>query len=133
MTDHKLVADVLSAIEGDLYRWDQREYVNDCGTQMCFGGWALYLRGYQPVLCGQRNTFRSPNGDVIEYASDVEGEAADILGFDDNAAFQVFHWQPDDHFDCDPEELPSKDVQFEAFKAHVLAVTSTEGGMHEVQ
>lgn len=128
MTDHKLVADVLSVIGNNLDRWDQGEYVSACGSRMCFAGWALVLRGYRHHDNGMDNSFISPSGEILEFASKVEAEAANILGFDDDTMYQVFHWQPEDELptDCEDNVIADKNGQFEAFRTHVLAVTRGE-------
>ena len=133
MIDKSLVLETLAEIEVSLDRWDQEEYVNACGTTMCFGGWAMSLRGYKPVKAGQfgeYSSFEAPDGRKLISSTEVEAAAMEVLGFDDRTAFLVFHWQPDDYLPCDPETfevLASKWEQFEAFRNHVMAVTGITG------
>lgn len=129
--NRELVLKTLDKIEGDLAHWDQEQYVQDCGTTMCFGGWALHLSGHTAVkgswIDGAH--FKTPDGTALTFASEIEGSAQEVLGFDDKQMHQVFFWHPEDHFwDDETEEMTgTREDWFAKFKEHVLAVTGIKG------
>lgn len=134
--NRELVLKTLDLIERDLAHWDQEQFVQNCGTTMCFGGWALHLSGYAPVQSWSDVGFEAPDGRKIHFSYDIEDAAQQVLGFDDDQAYQVFYWQPEDHFglDEDSEVTGTREEWFEKFRDHVLAVTEIkEGGGDEVQ
>lgn len=120
-----LVNKVLDMIEGDVERWDQSDFISECGTFMCFGGWSLIASGYQTKTMGVGwpfTWFVSPEGLELRNAISIETAAAELLGFDEDQTYHVFHWQPEDNMptDMNYEVYASKAEQFAAYKKHVL-------------
>ena len=127
MTNRELVEKVLDHIGQDLEHWDQEEYVQDCGTTMCFAGWALHLSGYTAVK-GSRTDgahFKTPDGTALTFAYEIQNKAMEALGFDDDQVERVFCWHAEDHFwDVETGEMTgTREDWFAKFKEHVLAVT----------
>lgn len=108
-----LIMDTLKLIEENPGRWDQDAFSDktDCGTTMCFGGWALALSGY---TLDEQAHFHTPHGHRMSWLR-VEDTAQDLLGLSDDQVESIFYFFPDSELD--------KAEQFKQFKDHVLAVT----------
>lgn len=76
---------VLEAIEANPHHWNQRKWctTTECGTAMCFAGWACHLEGWQLDPLTSYAVRHAPDGALLE-AEPIPAVALRLLGLEDH-------------------------------------------------
>jgi hypothetical protein len=82
---------VLDRIEADPEHWDQGKWsqIKECGTAMCFAGWACKLEGLTLAIEQQPVTNRFAENELAN-GDEIEATAVRILGITWDEAYELF-------------------------------------------
>jgi hypothetical protein len=102
VVNNELMLRTLHAIEEHPEEWDQRYWrlTSDCGTTMCFAGWACTLAGEEwwPIenALSVHIDHGVATGLAHRYNVNVPFVAQSYLGIDDLQAHRLFYTETDD-------------------------------------
>lgn len=120
--NEKEILAVLDTIKQDLSRWNQATFASNCGTTMCFAGFAAIRNGY---TIDEFGAFVNPAGEPV-WGDEFEDKIAEMLGLSPNQAQRIFYYFPENWFPEDRD--PTGPELFDLLRDRVFEVTGIEEG-----